>query len=159
MTFPAVRLTSTPCRMAASCTAAASMFSSRPHIRPAPRTSTIAGCFFCIARSFGFEMRADGLHVIHQARGELVEADQRRAAGEQVSAEGGAMVAECERGRNVFFDERRAHRHAAGERLADRHQVGAHAELLEVERLPGAAKAALHFVGNQQRAGLRGTPH
>src|SRR5687768_3488799 len=52
ITVPAVRFTSTPCRMAASYTGAASMFSSRPHMRPAPRMSTIAGCFFCMSRSF-----------------------------------------------------------------------------------------------------------
>ena len=152
MTFPAVRFTSTPCRMAASCTGAASIFSSRPHISPAPRISTIAGCFFCISRSCASRCAPVFLHVLHQAGGQLIEAHQRGTAREQVSTERRAVVAEGQRGRNIFLDERGAHGHAARQRLADRDQIGIHPELLEVERLSRAAQTALHFVGDQQRA-------
>ena len=36
----------------------------------------------------GFQMRADLFDVVDQTRIELVEADERRPAGEQISAEG-----------------------------------------------------------------------
>ena len=65
------------------------------------------------------------------------------------------MIAERDRVGDLLADQRGADRHAAAERLADRHQVRLQAERLEVERIAGAAEAALHFVGDEQRAGLR----
>ena len=65
------------------------------------------------------------------------------------------MIAERDRVRDLLTDERRADRHAAAERLADRDEVRLDAERGEVERIAGAAEAALHFVGDEQRAGLR----
>ena len=145
MTFPAVRFTSTPCRMAASCTAVASHVQfEAPH---QPRASNLDNRRMLLLHLAQprFEVRAGFLHVLHQAGGQLVETDQRGAAREQVSTERGAVVAEGQRRRNLFLDERGAHRHAAGQCLADRDQVGTHAELLEVERLArcGRGRTAL----------------
>src|SRR6185436_6851797 len=100
------------------------------------------------------EHHADALDVVHHAAlDELREKRQRRAAREQVAAVRAAVVAVRNRLRDLFADERRANRDAGAERLAERDDVRLEAERLEVERHARAAKAALDFVADQQRAG------
>ena len=159
-TVSAVRFTMTPRSSAAGTTGAASRVSSRPHIRPAPRTSLTIG----VPGGHRAEpLLEDGGRraptcAMQPAADQLVEEAQRRAAGEQVAAVGAAVIAERDRVRDLLADERRADRHAAAERLAERDQVRLQAERREVERVAGAAEAALHFVGDEQRAGRRRTP-
>ena len=117
------------------------------------------GCFAASACSRCSKCCADASDVREQpAADELVEHAERGAAGEQVAAVGGAVIAERNRVGDLLADERRADRHAAAERLADRHQVRLQAERREVERVAGPAEAALYFVGDEQRAGLARTP-
>ena len=63
------------------------------------------------------------------------------------------MIAEADRRRDLLREQRGADRHAGAERLAERHQVRLEAKRGGVERPAGAAEAALHFVGDEQRAG------
>ena len=91
---------------------------------------------------------------------QLLEEHERGAARQQIAAVRCAVIAQRDGGGDAGADERRADGHAAAERLADRHQVGLEAECLRVKRLAGAAQPALHFVGDQQRAGRRrDVPH
>ena len=70
------------------------------------------------------EMPADAADVRDQAAADqLVEEAQRRAAGQQIAAVRAAVIAERDRVRDLLADERGADRHAAAERLAERHQV------------------------------------
>ena len=100
---------------------------------------------------------ADALDVLADSRRrpDLVEDAERRAAGEQVAAVGAAVIAERDGVGDLLADQRRADRHAAAERLADGDQMRLEAERREVERMSGAAEAALDFVGDEERAGLR----
>ena len=134
---------------------AAGRSSSRPHIRPAPRTSLTAGWREAIARRPRFEVRADAGDVLHQPAARPARRGRRAPRGTRAGCRrrccrdrpGCAAAATCS------DEQRRADRHAGAERLAERHQVRLQAERGRVERPPGAAEAALHFVGDEQRAG------
>ena len=84
---------------------------------------------------------------------QLVEHAQRGTARQQVAAVRAAMVAEGDRVRDLFADEGGADRHAAAERLADRHQMRLEADGGEVERIARSPEPALHFIRDEQRAG------
>ena len=127
ITFPAVRLTSTPCRVAASCTAIGDVFGvvvqlEAPHQSRTANLDNRRMLLLQILRASpaGASRRPD---VIHQARLERVKADERGPACEQVSAKRASVIAEREGRGHVFADERRAHRHTSGQRLADGHEV------------------------------------
>src|SRR5256885_12458727 len=89
------------------------------------------------------------------AADELIEKTERRAAGEQVATVRAAVVAERDRLRDLIAHERRAHRHATAEGFADRDEMRLQPQRREVEGITGAAEAALHFIGDEQRARLR----
>ena len=103
---------------------------SRPQISPAPRTSLITGC---LARP-SLRRRCSRWRPTRPTARDQAAADQfvqeakRRAAGQQVAAVGAAVIAERNRVGDVLADERRADRHAAAERLADRDQMRLQAE-------------------------------
>jgi hypothetical protein len=60
----------------------------------------------------------------------------------------------AERGslRNTLAEECRCDWHSGAHRLADRHQVRFEPKRGRVERAPGSAEPALHFISNQESA-------
>ena len=138
--------------------AAAGRSSSSPHISPAPRTVPDRPAVAPPSP----EARAPGARPLRRrapsARSrQLLEEHQRGAAGQQVAAVGAAVIAGRRRRRDAVGEHRRADRHAGPERLADRHQIRLQAERAGVERPARPPEAALHFVGDEQRAGARGS--
>ncbi len=81
-TFSLVRLTSSPLlRAPGRSTGGGVDRSSRPHISPAPRTSTMTGCFSASVAQPALEVRADRLDVLEQAAvHQLLEEERRGAA-------------------------------------------------------------------------------
>ena len=154
-TVSAVRLMSSPRSSAASTTGAAGRSSSRPQITPAPRTSTTVEWRAATRRSAASISVPISRHVRHQARGQLVEKHLRRPAREQVAAVGAAVIAERRGVGHALREQRRAHRHAAAERLSGANHVRLQTQLRRVEGHTRAAEAALHFVGDEQRAAAR----
>ena len=89
----------------------------------------------------------------HVAVEQLVHEIQPGAAGQQVAAIGAAVVARRHRLADRLAQQRGSNGNAAAKRLADRDQIGIEAEHGRVERVARAAEAALHLVGDDQRAG------
>ena len=148
-----VRLTSSPSSSAASTTGSAGRSSSRPQIRPAPRTSRTIGWRAAIARSPRSRCAPTDATCEMRSRSiELLEKHERRAARQQVAAVGAAVVAKGRRLRHPLAEERGGDRHARAERLADGHQVRLEPERLRVERTAGPSEPALDLVGDEERA-------
>ena len=68
------------------------------------------------------------------------------------------MVAGEDLAGDAVGDQRRTDGHARTDGLPDRHQIRVPAERLIVERVSGAAEAALNLVGDEERAGPLGRP-
>ena len=154
-TVSAVRLTMTPRDSAAGTTGAASRVSSSPQIRPAPRTSLTIGCAGGHRLEPLFDVTPDPADVREQsAVDQLVEHAERRAARQQVAAVGAAVIAERDRRRATSSLTSAAPIGTPPpSALPTDMRCGFRPMRREVERIAGAAEAALHFVGDQQRAG------
>ena len=122
---------------------------------PAPRTSETIGCAAAMRLQAALEMRADGRDVRQQvALEQLIHEIQPGAAGQQVAAVGAAVIA----GRHRL---RRSTRAAARRQSGCRRQAPCRSRSdrdpgrgpSSRTRMPRAAEAALHFVGDDQRAG------
>ena len=130
-TVVAVRLTSRPRSSAALTTGAASLASSRPAMRPAPRTSvTICGCRAAQRAQAREQMRGRRARSTScRPRSSASRNDERRAAREQVAAVRRAVIAGRDRLRRPFaLHHRGADRHAGAERLAERDEIGREAD-------------------------------
>src|SRR5436309_11439799 len=101
-----------------------------------------------------FDVATDPPDVREQAPpDQFLEHAERGAAREQIPAVGAAVIAERDRPRDLFADERRADRYTASECFANRYELRLQADGGGIEGISGAAQSALHFVGNQERAG------
>ncbi len=124
-------------------------------MRPAPRISLTIDCRAAIDSQPALEVSADPGDVAHQiAVDQLLEKHQRGAARQKVAAIRAPVIAERRRFCDALAEQRRRNRDAGAERLAHGHQVWLETQRLRVERPPGAAEAALDFVGDQQRTCL-----
>src|SRR6516164_8926932 len=79
---------------------------------------------------------------------------KRGARRERLAPEGCGVIARRKRARNLRARPARTDRHAIAERLGHCDNVGLHARVLEGEPFPGAPKASLYFVDDQQRFAL-----
>ena len=139
--------------------------SSIAHISPRPRTSrTIAW------RSTSGRVSSSSSSPIRSARSTRPSCSSTRSVasarggGEIVAAEGGAVAhgalhAVEDPVEGGAGDEHRADRdEAPGERLGDADHVGLQTPVLQREKAPGAPKAGLHLVADEQRARLAAKP-
>ena len=106
----------------------------------------------------GLQLLAAGDHVGEERRvrhdldgGERGRAPHRVAAVRAAVAAGGPLVVELAAGAE------RGEREAAGDALGHADDVGLDAVVIDGEHLAGAAEAALHLVGDEQDAVLRGS--
>src|SRR5208282_4613955 len=81
---------------------------------------------------------------------------ERGGAGERTAAKGGAMHPGRDARSNVLGGKNGAEREARGERLGNQNDVRLGRKFLISEVAAGAAKSALNFISDQERAVLRG---
>ena len=86
--------------------------------------------------------------------GDHVEHRQRRGDRQRVGRIGAAQAAGRGRVHDLGAAAHRRQRHAAGQALGQRHQVGHDAVVLHREHLAGAGEAGLDLVGDQHDAVL-----
>ena len=106
----------------------------------------------------GLQLLAAGVHVGQERRiGHELDGGQRRRAAHRVAAVGAAVAA----GRPLVVElatgAERGEREAAGDALGHADDVGLDAVVVDGEHLAGATEAALHLVGDEQDAVLRGS--
>src|SRR5271155_4370723 len=131
---------------------------STPIIRPRPRTSPMKryfSCTFFSASSMTAPTRAEFSTSLSSVRASIAASPAAPARGlPPMAGRGAARLAE-RRGGHVLKRRRDpAHREAAADPLADRHDVGLEAEMLRGPHFAGAAKTDQDLVGDEERAGL-----
>jgi hypothetical protein len=82
----------------------------------------------------------------------FTDGSQGSSSGERVAAEGAAVVALHEVGRDLVAGKDCADRHAAGKPLRQGHDVRPHAVVFEGEERSRAADAGLYLVKDQEEA-------
>ena len=99
----------------------------------------------------GGQIDAGLRHLLQEAEpADLLHHGAADRGRERVAVEGAALVAMLEAA-HVLVRDQRAERDAAAEPLAERHDVGRDAGMLEAEEFSGAADAGLDLVEDQQR--------
>ena len=128
-----------------------------PMIRPSPRISRMKSNFRSQLGETLAKFGAALADIFQQLRFfDGVQKFESGGADERPAAEGGAMQAGRDARGHSFGSENRAERQTGGQRLGDYDDIRLGRKFLIGKITPGAAKAALNFVGDQQRAMLRG---